>query len=114
MDIPSYVITYARNFSFLILNLLAALPTLVAYVIVLVYFVTNYFTFVPCGLCNIEFLEVEDVEEQYVKRVLLKNTSAVNIPLTMLVFGKKKTLLIQYTLIEISKKVVSEPAGKLY
>ncbi|KAI8095924.1 hypothetical protein BDF21DRAFT_435939 [Thamnidium elegans] len=59
LDLPSYGITFARNLSFLVINLLAAVPTLIAYSIVLVFFVTRFITFQSCFMCNIEFLEDE-------------------------------------------------------
>ncbi|KAI8991022.1 hypothetical protein BDF20DRAFT_949616 [Mycotypha africana] len=47
LDLPSYVITYARSLPFLIINVLAAIPTAIAYCIVLLYFITRYITFQP-------------------------------------------------------------------
>ncbi|GAA5806244.1 hypothetical protein HPULCUR_011775 [Helicostylum pulchrum] len=70
LDLPSYGITFARNLSFLVINLLAAVPTLIAYSIVLVFFVTRFITFQSCVMCNVEFLEVEDIEETYVKELI--------------------------------------------
>ncbi|KAG2230095.1 hypothetical protein INT48_004357 [Thamnidium elegans] len=70
LDLPSYGITFARNLSFLVINLLAAVPTLIAYSIVLVFFVTRFITFQSCFMCNIEFLEVQDIEETYVKELI--------------------------------------------
>ncbi|KAI9482757.1 MAG: hypothetical protein EXX96DRAFT_593861 [Benjaminiella poitrasii] len=70
LDLPSYVITYARNLPFLIINLLAAIPTFIAYSIVLVYFVTRFITYQPCIVCHLQFLEVQDIEERYVKQLV--------------------------------------------
>ncbi|KAI7889903.1 uncharacterized protein EV154DRAFT_538691 [Mucor mucedo] len=42
LDIPSYAITFARNLPFLVINLLAAVPTIVAYSVVLLYFSRNH------------------------------------------------------------------------
>jgi hypothetical protein len=70
LDLPTYAITFARNLSFLIINLLAAVPTFVAYCVVLIYFVTRYITFESCVMCSIEYLEVQDIEEQYVRNLI--------------------------------------------
>ncbi|KAG1065709.1 hypothetical protein G6F42_026781 [Rhizopus arrhizus] len=99
LDLPSYVITYARSIPFLAINLLAAVPTFVAYCIVLVFFVTRYITFQPCTVCCFEFLEVQDIEENYVKVLMavkrkktkktmpLHNTSVVG--LLWLIFNER-------------------------
>ncbi|CAO0801108.1 unnamed protein product [Mucor circinelloides] len=99
LDLPSYVITYARSIPFLTINLLAAVPTFVAYCIVLVFFVTRYITFQPCTVCCFEFLEVQDIEENYVKVLMavkrkktkktmpLHNTSVVG--LLWLIFNER-------------------------
>ncbi|RCH81970.1 hypothetical protein CU098_005668, partial [Rhizopus stolonifer] len=70
VDLPSLVITYARSLPFLIVNSFAAVPTFIAYFTVLVYFVTRYITFRPCTMCEIEFLEVQDIEEEYVNKLI--------------------------------------------
>jgi hypothetical protein len=70
LDLPSYVITYARNLPFLIINLLAAVPTFIAYAVVLVYFITRFITFESCSVCSTQFLEVQDIEEEYVKKLI--------------------------------------------
>lgn len=70
LDLPSYTITFARYLPFLVINLLAAIPTFVAYSVALVYFVTRYLTFQSCVMCSIEFLEVQDIEEEYVKKLI--------------------------------------------
>ncbi|CEP15293.1 hypothetical protein [Parasitella parasitica] len=67
LDLPSYVITYARSVPFLTINLLAAVPTFIAYSVVLVFFATRYITFQHCTVCCFEFLQVQDIEEEYVK-----------------------------------------------
>ncbi|KAI8364591.1 retinol binding protein receptor-domain-containing protein [Blakeslea trispora] len=59
LDLPSLAITYARSQFFLVVNLIAAVPTLVAYCSILLYFATKYITFQPCYVCEIEFLEVD-------------------------------------------------------
>ncbi|KAL7328414.1 hypothetical protein PS15p_206690 [Mucor circinelloides] len=99
LDLPSYVITYARSIPFLTINLLAAVPTFVAYCIVLVFFVTRCITFQPCTVCCFEFLEVQDIEENYVKVLMavkrketkktapLHNTSIVG--LLWLIFSER-------------------------
>lgn len=70
LDIPSYAITFARNLPFLVINLLAAVPTIIAYTIVLLYFITRFITFQSCTMCSIKFLEVQDIEEEYVKELM--------------------------------------------
>ncbi|CAO3657437.1 unnamed protein product [Mucor hiemalis] len=70
LDLPTYAITFARSLPFLIINLLAAFPTFVAYCVVLIYFVTRYITFQSCVMCSIEYLEVQDIEEQYVRNLI--------------------------------------------
>lgn len=70
LDLPTYAITFARSLPFLIVNLLAAIPTFVAYCVVLVYFVTRYISFQSCVMCSIEYLEVQDIEEQYVRNLI--------------------------------------------
>ncbi|KAI8379961.1 retinol binding protein receptor-domain-containing protein [Choanephora cucurbitarum] len=59
LDLPSLAITYARSQSFLVINLLAAIPTFVAYCSILLYFAARYITFQPCYVCEMEFLEVD-------------------------------------------------------
>ncbi|OAD04643.1 hypothetical protein MUCCIDRAFT_108472 [Mucor lusitanicus CBS 277.49] len=86
LDLPSYVITYARSIPFLTINLLAAVPTFIAYCVVLMFFVTRYVTFQPCTVCCFEFLEVQDIEEKYVKVLMTAKRSS-----------KKKTTPIQST-----------------
>ncbi|KAF7724070.1 hypothetical protein EC973_001403 [Apophysomyces ossiformis] len=70
-DLPSYVITYARDHLFLVINTLTTLPTAVAFIWVLLYFLVRL-TCSPCDLCRLAFLEVDDIEEQYVKSLIGK------------------------------------------
>ncbi|KAL9543315.1 hypothetical protein MBANPS3_008169 [Mucor bainieri] len=109
LDLPSYVITYARSIPFLTINLLAAVPTFVAYCIVLVFFVTRYVTFQPCTVCCFEFLEVQDIEETYVKVLMAAKRSSKKKPapiestsivgLLWLVFNEKLWRRLDYKLI---------------
>lgn len=86
LDLPSYGITFARNLSFLVINLLAAVPTLTAYAIVLIFFVTRFITFQSCFLCNIQFLEVEDIEETYVKELFKLKKKEEKVRLTCQIY----------------------------
>ncbi|CAO3682963.1 unnamed protein product [Rhizopus stolonifer] len=72
VDIPTYVITYARSPGFLVINLIATIPTIAAFATVTIYFITKSVWFSSCVFCNIKFLEVEDIEEEYVA-CLIKN-----------------------------------------
>ncbi|SAL97621.1 hypothetical protein [Absidia glauca] len=69
VDLPSYVITYARDPPFLALNALNVLPTLAANFIVITYFITRSITFQACDICRVHFLQVSDIEETYVRRL---------------------------------------------
>lgn len=109
LDLPSYVITYARSVPFLTINLLATVPTFIAYSIVLIFFVTRYITFQQCTICNFEFLEVQDVEEKYVKVLIasrrdkekesipIQNTSMIG--LIRLIFNEKLWQKLDFKLI---------------
>ncbi|KAL0096294.1 hypothetical protein J3Q64DRAFT_1855133 [Phycomyces blakesleeanus] len=66
-DLPSFVITYAREIPFLVMNALAIIPTLLANGIVLAYFLMRAVKYHPCDRCRIEFLQVDGIEEDYVK-----------------------------------------------
>lgn len=72
VDLPTYVITYARSPGFLVINLIATIPTIAAFATVAIYFITKSVWFNSCVFCNIKFLEVEDIEEEYVV-CLIKN-----------------------------------------
>ncbi|OAD77614.1 hypothetical protein PHYBLDRAFT_164516 [Phycomyces blakesleeanus NRRL 1555(-)] len=67
LDLPSFVITYAREIPFLVMNALAIIPTLLANGIVLAYFLMRAVKYHPCDRCRIEFLQVDGIEEDYVK-----------------------------------------------
>lgn len=67
VDLPVYTITYARSQGFLIINLIATIPTIAAFFAVALYFTVRSVSFKPCHLCNIRFLEVKDIEEEYVR-----------------------------------------------
>lgn len=109
LDLPSYVITYARSVPFLTINLLAAIPTFVAYSIVLIFFVTRCITFQQCTICSFEFLEVQDIEEKYVKVLIasrqdkekksmpIQNTSMIG--LIWLIFNEKLWKKLDFKLI---------------
>ncbi|KAI9030733.1 hypothetical protein CLU79DRAFT_802363 [Phycomyces nitens] len=56
-DLPSFVITYAREIPFLVMNTLATIPTLLANGIVLGYFLMRAVKYHPCDRCRIEFLQ---------------------------------------------------------
>ncbi|CAO3577421.1 unnamed protein product [Absidia cylindrospora] len=73
VDLPSYVITYARDAPFLVLNAINVLPTLIANFIVVTYFITRSITFQSCDICRLEFLQVKDIEETYVRRLMKMN-----------------------------------------
>ncbi|ORZ25465.1 retinol binding protein receptor-domain-containing protein [Absidia repens] len=73
VDLPSYVITYARDTPFLVLNAINVLPTLVANFVVVTYFITRSITFQSCDICRLEFLQVKDIEETYVRRLMKMN-----------------------------------------
>ncbi|ORX48209.1 hypothetical protein DM01DRAFT_1292200 [Hesseltinella vesiculosa] len=70
LDLPTFVVTYARDLLFLVLNGVSTLPTLVANIIVLAYFIHRSITFEACDLCRAEFLQVQDIEEMYVKTMV--------------------------------------------
>ncbi|KAI9316510.1 hypothetical protein BX666DRAFT_2028039 [Dichotomocladium elegans] len=72
IDLPSFVVTYARDLLFLVLNVAAAVPAIMTYMIVLLFFLVRAFTFRECDICRMTVLEVEDVEEQYVKHLFIK------------------------------------------
>lgn len=72
IDIPSFVITYARDLPFLIFNIFASVPAIVANLTVLFYFLIRSVTFQPCIICQVEFLQVQDIEEQYVRLLFSK------------------------------------------
>ncbi|KAI8331517.1 retinol binding protein receptor-domain-containing protein [Chlamydoabsidia padenii] len=76
VDLPSYVITYARDPPFLALNAINVLPTLTANFIVITYFITRSITFQACDICRLNFLQVSDTEETYVRRLM--NGKSVN------------------------------------
>ncbi|KAI8100083.1 retinol binding protein receptor-domain-containing protein [Halteromyces radiatus] len=73
VDLPSYVITYARDLPFLILNAINAIFILITNFIVITYFIVRSITFQPCDLCHLEFLQVKDIEETYVKQLFMRN-----------------------------------------
>ena len=66
---PSFVVTYARDVPFLVLNVIASIPAIIAYTAIVFYFLIRVFTFRSCDQCRLKFLEVSDIEEQYVKRL---------------------------------------------
>ncbi|RCH85469.1 hypothetical protein CU097_004546 [Rhizopus azygosporus] len=70
IELPNYVIVYPQSQGFLVVNLLTITPTIGAYFAVFAYFITRSLTFKPCVLCSVAFLEVQDIEEEYVKRLL--------------------------------------------
>ncbi|KAI9484393.1 retinol binding protein receptor-domain-containing protein [Zychaea mexicana] len=69
IDLPSFVITYARDVPFLVLSIIIAAPAIVAYTTIVVFFLIRIFTFRSCTLCRLKFLEVSDIEEQYVRKL---------------------------------------------
>ncbi|KAI7853942.1 retinol binding protein receptor-domain-containing protein [Circinella umbellata] len=69
IDLPSFIVTYARDVPFLVLNVIASVPAIIAYTAIVFYFLTRVFTFRSCDQCRLKFLEVSDIEEQYVKRL---------------------------------------------
>ncbi|CDS04609.1 hypothetical protein LRAMOSA07213 [Lichtheimia ramosa] len=71
IDLPSYVVTYARDVQYLVFNVIAAVPAILAYAAVLGFFVVRSFTFRSCDTCRIISLEVTDTEEQYVRRLFV-------------------------------------------
>lgn len=91
MDLPSYVITYARDPPFLALNALNVLPTLVANFIVITYFIARSITFQACDICRVHFLQVSDIEETYVRR--LWNGQTVKTKVYKWVLGSNSMIL---------------------
>ncbi|KAG2219996.1 hypothetical protein INT45_001895, partial [Circinella minor] len=69
IDLPSFIVTYARDVPFLVLNVIASVPAIIAYTAIVFYFLIRVFTFRSCDQCRLKFLEVSDIEEQYVKRL---------------------------------------------
>ncbi|KAI8074499.1 hypothetical protein BC940DRAFT_230886 [Gongronella butleri] len=57
LDLPTYVITYARDPVFLVLNGINTLPMLVANLIVIAFFVHRAITFEACDMCRAAFLQ---------------------------------------------------------
>ncbi|CEG82986.1 hypothetical protein RMATCC62417_16970 [Rhizopus microsporus] len=74
IELPNYIIIYPQSQGFLVANLLTITPTIGAYFAVFAYFITRSLTFKPCVLCSVAFLEVQDIEEEYVKRLLYSHT----------------------------------------
>lgn len=72
IDLPSFVITYAREVFFLSLMILASVPAIIANCNVLLYFFVRIFAYSSCDQCRLEFLQVEDIEEQYVRNLFKK------------------------------------------
>ncbi|KAI7898275.1 retinol binding protein receptor-domain-containing protein [Cokeromyces recurvatus] len=120
LDLPSYVITYARNLPFLIINMLAAIPTFIAYCSVLIYFVTRFITYQSCVVCHLQFLEVQDIEERYVKE-LMKPKKTKKVPsalfdilwdlFTIHIWEKNLSYWIKYS---IQPKFLKKYARKLF
>ncbi|KAL1935624.1 hypothetical protein VTP01DRAFT_4764 [Rhizomucor pusillus] len=72
IDLPSFVITYAREVFFLSLMIVASVPAIIANCNVLLYFFVRIFAYSSCDQCRLEFLQVEDIEEQYVRNLFKK------------------------------------------
>ncbi|KAI8143215.1 retinol binding protein receptor-domain-containing protein, partial [Fennellomyces sp. T-0311] len=58
IDLPSFVITFARDVSLLAFNVLCSVPGIIAYASIAVYFLVRIFTFRSCEKCRFTFLEV--------------------------------------------------------
>ncbi|ORY95498.1 retinol binding protein receptor-domain-containing protein [Syncephalastrum racemosum] len=69
IDLPAFIITYARDVPFLVLSVAASVPAILAYSAVLLFFLIRAFTYQNCDLCRIENQEVRDIEERYVRHL---------------------------------------------
>lgn len=87
IDLPSYVVTYARDVQYLVFNVVAAIPAILAYAAVLGFFVVRSFTFRSCDTCRIISLEVTDTEEQYVRRLFMPHDFKIAV---RMIHGYKK------------------------
>ncbi|KAI9272432.1 hypothetical protein BY458DRAFT_533343 [Sporodiniella umbellata] len=72
IDLPVYTITYARSPGFLSIILVATIPTIAAFFVVILYFFIRSIQFNNCTICNMKLLEVEDIEEKYVSKLMKK------------------------------------------
>ncbi|KAG2178944.1 hypothetical protein INT43_001791, partial [Umbelopsis isabellina] len=70
IDLPYYAITYAREPGFLLLNVMMAFVTLIAFLAVLGYFLKNSLLFATCDICQSSFADAGSIEEQYVQELL--------------------------------------------
>lgn len=87
IDLPSYVVTYARDLPFLILNSINLIPLFIVNLIVISYFAIRIFTFEPCDICRLEFLLVNDIEELYVKQLMKKKSFDIKVSLRYIIFN---------------------------
>ncbi|KAI8887938.1 hypothetical protein K501DRAFT_291915 [Backusella circina FSU 941] len=111
LDLPSYVITYARSFNFLIINVLVAIPTFISYCAVLLYFIIRFCTYEPCRICNIEFLEVSDIEENYLAMTFIRRLFGLN-EFVRIPFAIKTSLtLLLYCLFQLIPLLLTELIG---
>lgn len=88
VDLPAFVITYARDVPFLVLSVAASVPAIIAYFAVLVFFLIRVFTYQNCDLCHMENQEVCDIEEQYVRHLFSIRESNYKVS------QKKKNLVV--------------------
>ncbi|KAH8555637.1 retinol binding protein receptor-domain-containing protein, partial [Umbelopsis sp. PMI_123] len=72
IDLPYFVITYARESGFLALNVLMAVVTLAGFLSTVIYFLRNAIRFEECELCQTQFLDPGNTEENYVRELLKK------------------------------------------
>ncbi|KAI8983122.1 retinol binding protein receptor-domain-containing protein [Pilobolus umbonatus] len=108
LDLPTYAITYARSVGLLVINLVSLIPTVVAYTIVVLYFMTRCVNYESCIVCSTEFLEVQDIEEQYTIELLRKRDfnkkpgkQSISEEIIMFLIGREWSFSIKKLLIKL-------------